>query len=212
MFTKIGKKIKTVATVVFYVLALASIISGFYVIFGFGRLVGTGNAILLGILIALLGCLLAWLSSIMMYGYGELVDNSAIIKDQLLGNAPSEQAAPKSSPFNGLAKAVGNMRSARQSQPVQQQEVSAAPYQPPQTTPAFNPQNRQAAGYTQPTPYQRAGSYAPSQQQPASLTGKSGWAQVDAQNIQCPNCRFILPAAQAKRYGCCPQCRMPFNP
>ena len=47
---------------------------------------------------------------------------------------------------------------------------------------------------------------------PGSSFGKSGWTQVDAQAIQCPNCHYTLPAEQAKRYGCCPQCRMPFKP
>ena len=212
MFARIGKKIKIVATVMFYVLAVASVIGGFYVIFNFGSLVGTGNAILLGILIALLGCLIAWISSLMLYGYGELVDNSAIIKDLLTGSASSAEAAVRTaSPFNSLAKAVNSVRTPRQNQPVQQPQAQNA-YQPPQTTPAYG-QARQPAGYAQqPNPYQRAGSFPPSQQQPASLTGNSGWTQIDAQNVQCPNCHYSMPAEQARRYGCCPQCRMPFKP
>jgi len=202
MFSRIGKKIKIVATVLFYVLAAASVIGAFYVIFNFGQLLGTGNAILMGILIALVGCLIAWVSSFMLYGFGELVDNSAIIKDALTGGAASEPAEHTSSPFNGLAKAVNSARSAQQPQPVQQPQSQGA-YQPPLTTRAYT---------AQPNPYGRAGSYPPSQPQPASLTGKSGWIQVDAQNVQCPNCRYTLSAAQAKVYGCCPQCRMPFNP
>ncbi|MBR3019839.1 MAG: hypothetical protein IKH57_22660 [Clostridia bacterium] len=211
MFSRIGKKIKIVATVLFYILAVASVIGGFYVIFNFGSLLGTGNAILLGILIALLGCLTAWISALLVYGYGELVDNSAIIKDMLQGGAPAPQQEKRPSAFNGLAKAISSARGGQQSpQPVQPQEAQGV-YQPPQTTPAYG-QTRQSGAYGQANPYQRAGSYPPSQQQPASLTGKSGWTQVDAQNIQCPSCRYVLPAVQAKRYGCCPQCRMPFNP
>ncbi|MBR5111552.1 MAG: hypothetical protein IK099_15345 [Clostridia bacterium] len=207
MFSKIGKKIKTVATVLFYVLAAASVIGGFYVIFNFGSLLGTGNAILMGILIALAGCLFACISAFMLYGYGELVDNSAIIKDLLQGSASAPQQEKRPSAFNGLAKAIGSARGGQQSpQPVQPQEPQGV-YQPPQTTPAYA-QNRQAGAFAQANSYQR--SYPPSQ--PASLTGKSGWTQVDAQNIQCPNCHYSLPAVQAKRYGCCPQCRMPFNP
>ena len=205
MFTRIGKKIKTVATVLFYVLAVAFVIGAFYVIINFGQLLGIGNAILIGILIALVGCLVAWLSSLMLYGFGELVDNSTIIKDALAGGVTAEQTDHKSSPFHGLAKAVNGVRTPRQPQqpqPVQQPQGQGA-YQPPQTTRAYA---------TQPNSYGRAGSYPPSQPQPASLTGNSGWTQVDAQNIQCPNCRYTLSAAQAKVYGCCPQCRMPFNP
>lgn len=205
MFTRIGKTIKTVATVLFYVLAAASVIGAFYVIINFGQLLGTGNAILLGILIALVGCLVGWLSSLMLYGFGELVDNSTIIKDALTRGGTAEQTDHKSSPFHGLAKTVNGVlagRQPQQPQPVQQPQGQGA-YQPPQTTRAYA---------TQPNPYGRAGSYPPSQPQPASLTGNSGWTQVDAQNIQCPNCRYTLSAAQAKVYGCCPQCRMPFNP
>ena len=106
MFTRIGKKIKTVATVLFYIMAVSSVIGAFYVIFNFGKLFGVGNAILLGVLIALVGCLLAWLSSITLYGYGELVDNSTIIKEMLAGSASADQVEKRTSPFNGLAKAV----------------------------------------------------------------------------------------------------------
>ena len=210
MFTRVGKKIKAVATVLFYIMAVSAVISAFFVIFNYNSVIGVGNAILLGILIVLLGCLLAWLSSISLYGYGELVDNSEIIKDILTGGQPAGSEEKKASPFNSLAKAVGSVRPARPAQPVQQQGQDA--YQPPQTTPAYS-QNRQPAAYTQqPNPYQRAGSYAPSRQQPASPAGNSGWTQIDAQHVQCPNCHYSLPAEQAKRYGCCPQCRMPFNP
>ena len=211
MFTRIGKKIKTVATVLFYIMAVSSVIGAFYVIFNFGKLFGVGNAILLGVLIALVGCLLAWLSSITLYGYGELVDNSTIIKEMLAGSASADQVEKRTSPFNGLAKAVGGARAARPAQPAQPQQNQST-YQQPQTLPLYN-QNRQPAAYTrQPNPYQRAGSYPPSQHQASSLTGKSGWTQVDTQNVQCPNCRYTLSAEQARRYGCCPQCRMPFNP
>ena len=175
MFTKIGKKIKTVATVLFYALAAASVIGAFYVSINFGQLLGTGNAILIGILIALVGCLVAGLSSLMLYGFGEMVDNSAIIRDALTGGAGTAQTADTSSPFHGLAKAVSGARTPRQPQqpqqpqPVQQPQGQGA-YQPPQTTRAYA---------APPNSYGRAGSYPPSQTQPASLTGNSGWTQID---------------------------------
>ena len=214
MFSNIGKKIKTVAKVEFYLLTASSIIGGLYVIFNFGSMLGTGTAILLGILIMLVGALLAWVSSFMLYGYGELVDNTTAIRNALSGGAPASPTAPKASPFQGLARAVSSARSQRSSpaqpvQPAQQPQEPRPAYQPPQTVPA---QGRPANPYGQSNPYQRAGSYPPAQQQPASLTGKSGWLQVSAQDIQCPSCRAVLPAAQMQRYGCCPQCRMPFNP
>ena len=213
MFTQIGKKIKTLAKALCAFLAIASVIGGFYVIFSFGGLLGTLNAILLGVLIILVGSLLGWLSSLMLYAFGELVDNSEIIRDQLTGGAP---AAPQSqnagSAFGAISKAasqaVNRLRTSQTAQPQQPQQAQPdmrGAYQPPQTTPAYSNVPHTSA-------FKRPGSVAPSQQQPASLTGKSGWTQVDAQNIQCPNCRLVLPAEQAKRYGCCPQCRMPFQP
>lgn len=202
MFTKIGKKIKTMATALFYILDVSSVIGALYVIFNFNSLLGVGNAVLIGVLIVLIGCLLAWLSAIALYGYGELVDNSTIIKDILSGGAPAVQEEKKRSPMNILSKAASSVRPANPVQPVQQPQ-NAGVYSPPQTTRAY---------VQQPNPYRRAGSVSPSQPQPVSLTGNSGWIQVDDQNIQCPNCRYTLQAAQARRYGCCPQCRMPFNP
>ena len=213
MFTKIGKKIKILAQVEFYILTISSVVGALYLIFNFGQMLGTGNAILLGLLIILVGVLLAWITSFVLYGFGELVDNSTIIKDALTGGAPSEQPQQKSSPLNGLAKAVSGGRFGRETKPQQpaQPTQGQGAYQPPQTA-SVPPKNVQNGAYVQqPNPYGRAGSYPPSRQ-PANLTGNSGWTQVDAQNIQCPNCHYTLPAAQAKVYGCCPQCRMPFRP
>lgn len=211
MFANIGKKIKTLAKALCAFLAIASVIGGFYIIFTFGGMLGTLNSILLGVLIILVGSLLGWLSSLMLYAFGELVDNSEIIRDQLTGGAPAaSQAQGGGSAFGAVSKAASQaVNHLRAPQAAPQQPQSAQPdmrgaYQPPQTTPAYSNVPHTSA-------FKRPGSVPPSQQ-PASLTGKSGWTQVDAQNIQCPNCRLVLPAEQAKRYGCCPQCRMPFQP
>ncbi len=212
MFSRIGIKIKTLAKALCAFWAIASVIGGLYVIFTFGGMLGTLNSILLGVLIILAGSLLGWLSSLVLYAFGELVDNSEIIKDQLTGGAPAASQAPGGgSAFGAISKAASQaVNHLRTSQAAPQQPQQAQPdmrgaYQPPQTTPAYSNVPHTSA-------FKRPGSVPPPQKQSAGLTGKSGWTQVDAQNIQCPNCRLVLPAEQAKRYGCCPQCRMPFQP
>ena len=217
MFSQIGKKIKLLAQVFCYLLIAVSIVSGIMIIatpeiahaMGFQPLAA-------GLLVMLAGSLLSWLNSILLYGFGELVDNTAQIKAALTGEE-EKPAAQKASPFSALTRAasqaVDKARAARQQQPApaqqqpqqpQPQPDARAAYQPPQTTPAS--QQPRPTGYTQPaaTAYQRPGSYAPAQARPL-------WVQTDAQSVQCPNCRMVVPIAQVKRYGCCPQCRMPYQ-
>ena len=80
MFDNIGEKIKTLAKVVCWVGIIASVIMGFVAIdstndetAGFFSLV----------LIAGLGSLGSWVGSFVLYGFGELVSNSAIIAETL---------------------------------------------------------------------------------------------------------------------------------
>lgn len=70
MFSNIGSKIKALATFVTCVGIVGSIIIGMVII---------GNdedLALLGIIIMAVGSLLAWISSFVLYGFGQLVENS----------------------------------------------------------------------------------------------------------------------------------------
>ena len=76
MFKNIGKKIKVLA-VVFCVLGIiGSLIAGGTLLDGWGT-EAIGAAIMIG------GSLLSWISSFVLYGFGELVDNSTIIANSI---------------------------------------------------------------------------------------------------------------------------------
>ena len=74
MFDNIGEKIKILAKVICWVGIIASVVAG-CVLMGMAGDLG----ILLLLLIASVGSLLSWVSSFVIYGFGELVSNSAII-------------------------------------------------------------------------------------------------------------------------------------
>lgn len=71
MFTNIGEKIKTTATVCCWIIIIGAVIAGF-------RLMLAGG-VMAGILITAGGILIGWISSFVLYGFGELVENSCIV-------------------------------------------------------------------------------------------------------------------------------------
>ena len=109
MFNNIGAKIKGLAKFIFWVISIASIIAGMYVIIqGMG---GRGSSdskimsIVIGILTAVFGIILAWLQNFLLYGFGELVDSNQkmlrILEDRSMG--PSNYAVTnvvRSEPVN----------------------------------------------------------------------------------------------------------------
>ena len=81
MFENIGGKIKGLAKFIFWVISIISIIGGGVIIF-----TGLANSdsdssskiasIVIGILSAVGGVLLAWIQNFLLYGFGELVDSN----------------------------------------------------------------------------------------------------------------------------------------
>ncbi len=69
MFNRIGQKIKTLATITTICGMIGSCLVGLALAF---------FNLLIGIIIAACGCLLAWIGAFLLYAFGELVDNSAI--------------------------------------------------------------------------------------------------------------------------------------
>lgn len=68
-FNNIGKKIKTMAKISFYLL------SGLLIFYGIILIIKTDNDIW-GLLWLILGPIISWISSFTLYGFGQLVDNS----------------------------------------------------------------------------------------------------------------------------------------
>lgn len=87
MFNNIGEKIKKVAFVVFIICSTVCVLVGFaYIIasISLGTTTTYGETasstyVLTGILYIIIGPLGSWLSSIVLYGFGELVSNSTIL-------------------------------------------------------------------------------------------------------------------------------------
>ena len=76
MFDNIGEKIKMLAKAIFCVGVTASVVGGFVSLL----IVGAGElGAILFVAIPAVGSLLSWASSLVIYGFGELVSNSAII-------------------------------------------------------------------------------------------------------------------------------------
>ena len=70
MFNNIGKKIKALAALV----TLGGIIAS--VVGGVSLMLSDSDYIVLGVAIIIAGSFVSWLGSIMVYGYGQLIDNT----------------------------------------------------------------------------------------------------------------------------------------
>ena len=75
-YDNIGGKIKGWAKWMFAIEAIAAVISGFVL------MAEDEDMILVGLLIVVLGPIVAWVSSWLLYGYGQLIENSDIIAEE----------------------------------------------------------------------------------------------------------------------------------
>lgn len=92
MYTNVGGKIKGLAKAIAWIGTILSIIYGVSVIgltgtlsYNAGPTAGflTGGGVLMGILIIVVGSILSRLISLVLYGFGELVDNSGQMRQEL---------------------------------------------------------------------------------------------------------------------------------
>lgn len=84
MFNNIGSKIKTIAVVFFTLEMIGIIISAFAALFA-----GGSEGFILGAIIFVVGFMAAYLSVVLIYAFGELVENSAIIAANTYGMSSS---------------------------------------------------------------------------------------------------------------------------
>ena len=70
MFDNIGSKIKSLAQVVCWIGIVASVIGGFSII------VSNDEAVVVGLLTMVLGAVGSWVGSFVLYGFGQLIENS----------------------------------------------------------------------------------------------------------------------------------------
>ncbi len=108
MYDNIGGKIKGLAKVGFIVEAIAAVITGI------ALMALDGDMILIGLLVMLLGPIVAWVSSWLLYGFGELIDNVCRIA------ANTRTLKNESTSFNTANNAVNKMESSK--------EISTKPF------------------------------------------------------------------------------------
>lgn len=101
MYDNIGGKIKGLAKVTFIAEAIAAVISGF-AIMGFDD-----DTILIGLLVLIIGPIIAWVSSWLLYGFGELIDKSCEIERNTRGEKSGlkEQKLLNSEEINDITPA-----------------------------------------------------------------------------------------------------------
>lgn len=81
MFTNIEKKIKTLAKVLTWIGIVGSVLTGLmFIIAGLSRGAG-GAGVALGILMMALGSLGAWISSMALYAFGQLVEDTKATRE-----------------------------------------------------------------------------------------------------------------------------------
>ena len=89
MYDNIGKKIKALAKWTFIVEAIAAAIAGIALMFTDEEL------IIFGLLALLLGPVVAWVSSWLLYGFGELVDKVCDIESNMRVESKEAKTALK---------------------------------------------------------------------------------------------------------------------
>ena len=103
MFKNIGKKIKGLAKIVFWVEFISTILAGFGFIISSFFWVDEPIAVVGVIIAAIVGVailfLLEWMSVWMLYAFGELVDNSTIIAKEITEHKPPKHMPPPPHPI-----------------------------------------------------------------------------------------------------------------
>ena len=105
-YDNIGGKIKGLAKAAFIVEAISAVLSGFVmVILGIDDFFET-NLILYGILTMILGPIVAWVGSWLLYAFGELVENSTSLNRKIpdMAKPAAQQPAATVKPATYLSK------------------------------------------------------------------------------------------------------------
>jgi len=89
MYDNIGGKIKGLAKASFIVVAIAEAITGI------ALMATDGDLILYGFLVMVVGPIVAWVSSWLLYGFGELIDKASEIERNTRGGERKSEAQAK---------------------------------------------------------------------------------------------------------------------
>ena len=89
MYDNIGGKIKGLAKASFIVAAIAEVITGI------ALMAADEDLILYGLLVLVVGPIVAWVSSWLLYGFGELIDKASDIERNTRGGKRKSEAQSK---------------------------------------------------------------------------------------------------------------------
>lgn len=81
-FANVGSKIKGIAKAAYILGVLASCFLGLYIIIGQSSDLGAPISVLIGIITISFGWLASWIWSLLIYGFGELIDKTSQIADK----------------------------------------------------------------------------------------------------------------------------------
>ncbi len=87
MFNNIGGKIKGLATFICWLGIIGSVLGGIALV----MILGDEMSIVVGIIVAIVGSLLSWIGSFLLYGFGQLIYNSDIIVKNIRNNKNKPQ-------------------------------------------------------------------------------------------------------------------------
>ena len=110
MYSNIGKKIQKLAMVCAILGMIASIaIGGSLIEMADGGWLGTNETmIVIGVVVIVLGSILSWVLSFVLYGFGRLVENSDIIARQYRRNQGNEPIVPEE-PKQPMSQTIRNV-------------------------------------------------------------------------------------------------------
>ena len=94
MYDNIGGKIKGLATTIFIVQAVLTVIAGL------GIMAAGDEMILIGLLVMVLGPFSAWISSWLLYGFGELIDTACAIEENTRKDTKSNSSQAANITYN----------------------------------------------------------------------------------------------------------------
>ncbi|MBQ3416360.1 MAG: hypothetical protein IJH32_00785 [Ruminococcus sp.] len=115
MFRNIGQKIKGLAIFLTIIGIIASLVIGISTIVNAGKYAEYGNngapSIVIGILEIVAGSILSWLSSFVLYGFGQLVESAQNIERRLTGTTGDDEDIRIKADINYLSTTENNPRS-----------------------------------------------------------------------------------------------------
>ncbi len=89
MFENVGRKIKGFVKIIFWIEAIASVVAGIV------YMATAWDTQWIGLFIAAGGILVAWISSWMLYGYGEIIDKLIEIERNTRGSGKKSETQEK---------------------------------------------------------------------------------------------------------------------